>query len=282
MLEAVEDSLKTIKELPPLPLAARQILRALNSQDVVVTELVSAVELDPVVTARLIAIANSAFFQTTHPCTSTRDAVVRLGMLETKQLLMPIVLASFFDLRKCPHFHADEYWKQILLVAMGARKVVECAGNKIDEQFSQSAYTAGLFHNIGLLALVHLYPKEMNRVFRQIKDINTSYDEVKRMLGIDPAEASYILLSTWGVPEEIYVVARNINSADTASNNDYPALTALIRFMVAWYMQDFCPIEASAELQQIDITTRDLEKAQTLIKRDMPPLVKIASMLYFY
>ena len=85
------------------------------------------------VTARLIAIANSAYFQTTHPCTHVRDAIVRLGLQETKQLLLPIVLASFFDLRKCPNFRVDEYWtmgnSSCLLVAMGARKVTECAAN---------------------------------------------------------------------------------------------------------------------------------------------------------
>jgi HD-like signal output (HDOD) protein len=281
MHEAVEYSLRNIKELPPLPLSARQILRALNGHEVVITELVSAVELDPVVTARLIAIANSAYFQTTHPCTHVRDAIVRLGLQETKQLLLPIVLASFFDLRKCPNFRVDEYWKQILLVAMGARKVTECAANKIDETLSHSAYTAGLFHNIGLLALVHLFPREMNRVFRQNHDFNSNYDSVTAMIGIDPSEASYILLSSWGVPEVLFNVVRNIYS-------DYPVsgkcsdLTVLIKFMVFWYTQDFCPIQAPDELQRIGIQTQDLMKAQELIQRDLPSLVKIANMLYFY
>ena len=281
MLEAVKDSLRNIKELPPLPLAARQILRALNGHEVVITELVSAAELDPVVTARLIAIANSAYFQTTHPCTHVRDAIVRLGLQETKQLLLPIVLASFFDLRKCPHFKADEYWKQLLLVSMGARKVTECAGSKIDENIAQSAYTAGLFHNIGMLALVHLYPREMNRVFRQNKDFNKNGDAITTTLGIDPSEASYILLSSWGVPEEIYNVSKNICSDNPASGN-HSDLTALIKFMVSWYTQDFCQTQAPEELQKIGILTEDLAKAQELILRDMPPLVKIASMLYFY
>jgi len=282
MLEAVEDSLSSIKELPPLPLAARHILSALNGDEVVMSELVSAVELDPVVTARLIAIANSAYFQTTHPCTHVRDAIVRLGLQETKQLLLPIVFASFFDLRKCPHFHADEYWKQILLVAMGARKVAECAGNKLDETILHSAYTAGLLHNIGVLALVHIYPDEMDKLFTQVADIYSNNKPVTAALGINPSEASYILLSSWKVPDEISMVARYIYSDESEIDQKYHDLTTLIRFMISWYAQDFCDTEAPHALQKIGITTPDLTKAQVLIQRETPPLVKIANMLYFY
>ena len=282
MLETAEDSLRTIKELPPLPIAARHILRALGGDEVVIAELVSTVELEPIVTARLLAIANSAFFQTTHPCTSIRDAIVRLGLKETKQLLLPIVLASFFDLRKCPYFSVNEYWKQLLLVAMGVRHVVECAGNKITENILHSAYTAGLLHNIGLLALVHSYPKEMNQLFKQGIDINSNHELVTASLGISPSEAGYILLTSWGVPDEICMVARDAYHTNPGTGHPYPELTVLIRFLISWYAQDFCALETPEELLKIGITTPELMKAATLINRDMPPLIKIANMLNYY
>jgi len=282
MLEAVEKSLGRIKELPPLPLAARHILRALNGDDVVITDLVSAVELDPVVTARLISIANSALFHTTHPCTNIRDAIVRLGLQETKQLVLPIVLAAFFDLGRCPNFRVDEYWKEILLVAMGARKLCECAGDRVDETLLRSAYTAGLLHNIGVLALVHIYPEEMNQLFRQVTNIHCNNSAMAEKLGIDPCEASYIVLSSWKVPDEISQVARDMYRDENASRSSPADLTVLIRFIVNWYAEDFRGISIPYDLQGLGITSDHLMKAQTLIRRDMPPLVKIAGMLNYY
>ena len=282
MLEAVKQSLGSIKELPPLPLAARHILRALKGDEVVITELVNAVELDPVVTARLISIANSALFHTTHPCTNIRDAIVRLGLQETKQLLLPIVLSEFFDLRRCPNFRADEYWKEILLVAIGARKLCESAGGRLDEQIQRSAYSAGLLHNIGLLALVHIYPEEMNALFRQVTDIRCKHDLVADILGIDTSEASDLLLSSWELPDEITVVARDIYRDESELRSPPTHLTILIRFMVNWYVQDFRSIDVPYELQGLGIISEDLMKTQILIRRDMPPLVKIAGMLNYY
>ena len=52
--------------------------------------------------------------------------------------------------------------------------------------------------------------------------------------------------------------------------------------MISWYAQNFATVAVPYDLQGIGITVQDLTKAQAMIQRDMPPLVKIASMLYFY
>ena len=84
------------------------------------------------------------------------------------------------------------------------------------------------------------------------------------------------------VPEEISMVARNIYSSESETDHKYHNLILLIRFILSWYAQDFCEIETPTELQELGIETADLTRAQQLIQRDTPPLVKIASMLYFY
>ena len=244
----------------------------------IIPELVKAVELDPAITARLLAIANSAYYQTTHAYTHVKDAIVRLGIVEVKQLLLPIILASFFDTKKCPKFRADLYWKQALLVALGTRKIAECAGSKMPKDLVRSAYTAGLLHNIGYLALVHLFPDDMNSYFNMVIENETS----KAALKIDPGRAGYLLLSSWGVPEDICAVARDVDDRKVHRDISRAPLTTLVNFVITWYQLDFCALEATDALTAIKITTADITKAHSQLHDEIAMAEKLADMLHHY
>jgi len=54
--------IQKIKELPPLPVIARQLLAAINNDDTSIDEIAKVIQSDPILTSRILGLANSAFF----------------------------------------------------------------------------------------------------------------------------------------------------------------------------------------------------------------------------
>ena len=66
----------------------------------------------------------------------------------------------------------------------------------------EAAYTAGLIHNLGMLALVHAFPEQMERVLNQ-KNPDDSHRLLAQSIGIDYRTAGGWLAQRWGLPEEL-------------------------------------------------------------------------------
>jgi HD-like signal output (HDOD) protein len=65
-----------------------------------------------------------------------------------------------------------------------------------------AAYTAGLLHNIGILALVELYPEPMSKVFTE-PDGDAERVLMQSLLGVDGQQAGAVLGRRWGLPKPL-------------------------------------------------------------------------------
>ncbi len=225
-----------IETFPTLPYIAHEILRILNDQKSNIDEISGMVSKEPSLTARIVATANSAFYSGQRPIYSIDDAIVRLGLNRVKVLASSILLAESFDTSSCPSFKLDEYWYIAVQVSFCASKIVKILGSP-DQ--ADSAYLAGLLHNIGLLLLVHIFPDEMAQVFDAMgKDKNTPIsDHEISILGCDHYQSGRMLLSEWQLPEESIAVAEFYGSVDYAG--EYSDLVKVIAFCREWVISGF-------------------------------------------
>ncbi len=83
--------------LKPLPGSTAEVLRLLSDPTCAVPRLVHALERDTATSARLLQIANSAFFRPTSPCISTAHALVRLGNRTVGEIVLGIAALGMFD-----------------------------------------------------------------------------------------------------------------------------------------------------------------------------------------
>lgn len=94
--------IQKIKELPPLPVIAQQLLAALNSDEVSIDEIAKVIQSDPIVTSRILGLANSAFFGFRRSLYNLTEAIVTvLGLDLVRALGLAMVMGGVFDVRKC-------------------------------------------------------------------------------------------------------------------------------------------------------------------------------------
>lgn len=187
-----------VDRLPPFRLFA-DIIKAFSrpSGSWHCRELCDAIKQEPTIAARLIGVANSAYYHTSGQAVSTIErAIVKLGFHQTQAVLLRLVLNTRFDGSRCPAFSPQRYWLDAMMVA-------HCSSHVIADKHStrdwQRVFTIGLLHNIGLLLLVDQFPVVMNDVM----SARNKRSALRDRFGEDQYTLGARLLAHWGLPAEV-------------------------------------------------------------------------------
>lgn len=224
-----------LNELPAMSLVVHQFLDAIQDADVGIDHLAKIIEKDPALLARIIGVANSAYFSPPEPVTTAEDAIFKvLGVNTTKSLALGIILSGPFDASRCPDFALDEFWLESIFTATLAQSLAGLI--RLDEAPSPGeAYLAGLLHKIGVLALVHLYPGQMNTVIAGREQPCNPIELLQReqeTLQTDHAEVGAWLARKWHLPQVIVQVMENYLTP--RYRGSYWQLVHLVGFSSRW------------------------------------------------
>ena len=104
----------------------------------------------------MLGLAISAYFGVAEPISDMEQAVSRvLGVDTVRLLVLSMAVQRSFDSSKCPAFDAERFWLVSMATAECCKKIAA-----VDETFEDAdrdlAYSAGLCHNLGLMALTHI------------------------------------------------------------------------------------------------------------------------------
>ncbi len=225
--KTIRIEINKLKELPPLTGSTQDILIAVNNQDIPIADLCCVLEESPPLAARIVSLANSAYFGAPGTVNSIRHAIIKvLGLNIVKSLTLGILLSDELDVENCPSFSNERFWFTSVATANLSQKFCPLV-----EQASvvepSAAYTAGLLSNIGLLALVHKFPEAMDLVFREAKSTDRSLTYVlKDSYDLDQYDSGVWLAQRWNLPKLVKtVIAHHMNAS---YRGQYDAVTGLI------------------------------------------------------
>jgi len=176
---------------PMLPSVALEVMSLARQSDVDLAEVVKLLERDPVLAARLLALAQSAQYARRSPVMTLRQAAVRLGL----EALTQMVLQAALTLRI---FRPPGYaWlgrrlnRHSSAVAHVTRDLCRRASLAADHSF-----TVGLLHDIGLTACLGLATEQPSWSRLPFEALSPAVDAVH-------AHASGLIARSWGLPEPI-------------------------------------------------------------------------------
>lgn len=212
---AAQIQINRLKSLPALPEASVRILEAINDPDIPIEKLSDVLSLSPGLVARLLGLANSAYFGQTRPIKDLRTAIIHvLGMQLVKSLTVGIVLNVQLDTSQCKSFDTGSFWMHSLLTAMAAQKLQAQTGIN-SSAVSSTIYTGGLLLHIGLLAIVYLFPKAMDEVFAaKQKDYLELSQAIGSHLGLSHYQLGYLLLNKWQLPDVYQAILNHFEDAE--------------------------------------------------------------------
>jgi HD-like signal output (HDOD) protein len=159
-------------------------------------QVAAVIERDVAMTAKVLQLANSAFFGVGHDVTRVRDAVVYLGVETIKSLTLTAEAFGKLAPKGIKGFSIDEFQRHAMLVAQLT------AGILPDGRGQQEAVTAALLHDIGELVLIAdgrgrwaMLNAEAHRRQLPLHQIELELE------GVTHAATGAYLLSLWGLPD---------------------------------------------------------------------------------
>lgn len=136
-------------DVAPPPASAFDVLRMVDDPQFPVKKISGAVACEPAIAGAVLTLANSPLHRGAQKDETLHDAVARLGQAPMRLLLLEIALHTTRVKGRPFEQFSDMTWKHSLLAAQIARSIAEKA--QLD---SGHAYVAGLFHDVGVLAVL--------------------------------------------------------------------------------------------------------------------------------
>lgn len=195
-----------------------------DGQDAHTQALVQQIERDAVITARLLQLANSAYFQLPQAVSSVSQAVQHLGYVNVRSLVISIGLMSSFS--RLDAQLTKPFWYQSLHMAAAAQHWAALPEVQLD---SQLAHTLALLYPIGRLLMQQSLPGDMQALDQQVHPLSPHRPSLEQArLGFTCAEVSAELARRWHFPALFATVF-----AGKALVQPDVRLAALVR-MAAW------------------------------------------------
>ena len=150
-IQLFKDLLAGDLKLPSLPDVAQRIQQAFADNLVTAETVGVIIQSDPVITAKMIMVANSALYGGRAPIESLQQAIVRLGLENTRKLVMTYVVKDLFNSETSQmKTHMRAVWKHSQHVASLCRLLAD----RLDGFDVEQAQLAGLVHDIGEVAIL--------------------------------------------------------------------------------------------------------------------------------
>lgn len=185
--------------LPALPTVVTELLNSFDKPDLDVDTLARAITNDQSLAARALRIANSPFYGLAGRVTTIHDAIVILGFRAVRSLALSAAMVDSVGRVGAGPRNARNFWRHSVAVALLARGLARLVGEN-----PETAFTAGLLHDIGRVFLGACFPDhyEQVKLWQQHHDAPTCLAE-REVLGLTHGVAGGVLARKWGLPASI-------------------------------------------------------------------------------
>ncbi len=211
-------------EMPSVPLVLMKILQILDDKTSSAQELEKLILHDPSLSARILKLANSAFYCFPNQVKTISHAIVLLGLNLVKSLAIGVNIFDSFT--RGMHKEAaliNKLWMHSVGVAQLAQVIWARRNNRKESEF---AFLCGLLHDLGKVVFFKNDPVHYAEIFATEKgdsDLDIRAFEVD-YYGTDHAALGAELAKRWGLPPQLVVV---LQKHHTVIASDEPLVAAV-------------------------------------------------------
>lgn len=214
--EGMVTKLGSVDDLPTLPIIVQKILKATEDETTGSRELMAILANDQSLSAKVLRVANSAFYGLRYKITSVDNAISVVGFDEVKRIALTAFVARSFPSRQnIAQFPLPQFWIHSIATAHISRTL--CADLSREEQ--DMAFSSGLLHDIGKLILCQYLPKHFFLEIHYAQTLNYEmYDVEQSVIGVHHGETGSILTTIWDLPPVYTKVLQNHHLRDYKLN----------------------------------------------------------------
>ncbi|MBR7778709.1 HDOD domain-containing protein [Undibacterium rugosum] len=209
-----------LEELPSLPQVLSELIEAIDHDNVDQHCITMRIAQDQILTSKTLRLANSSFYGLSYRVNSLSDAVFILGFRSLRTLVTSAAIANLLHRFVLDRKDVDYFFEHSISVAIFAKLLAAhvCANQ-------EQAFTTGLIHDLGKLALVTKFPDEYAEVTHYQKEHACArYEAENAVLSTSHASIGAMLACKWRFPLEMQQAVSAHHDPITAETSELSIL----------------------------------------------------------
>jgi len=192
---------RSIIGLPTLPTVITQMIGLIDDPKTSASEVSQLISTDQALTAKILKLANSAFYGFSREIATVNHAVVVLGFETVKSLGLSVsVLERFAAGGAQTSFDRQKFWEHSIACGVAARLLAD----RLRYRVQGEAFAAGILHDIGKLILSQYFTEEFEQILSLTRDEGLYIGRAEKLvLGVTHTQIGLWLAEKWNLPDKL-------------------------------------------------------------------------------
>jgi putative nucleotidyltransferase with HDIG domain len=220
----LESIVEAVNDLPALPHVVVKIMDLTEDPNATAQQINDVLNQDQAMTAKVLRLANSAYYGFPRRISTVTDATIFLGFKTVRSIVMAASVSDLLSREVQGYALASgELWRHSQCVAIAARLIA-----KTSKFYTVDvAYTAALLHDIGKVILNSTMKQAYHEVVAIVESQNLPFTEAEdQILGFNHAVVGAKIAEKWNLPPELVeAIAYHHNPEQSKIN---PQLTSIV------------------------------------------------------
>jgi putative nucleotidyltransferase with HDIG domain len=224
MAVLLEEIVRRVNDLPVLPRVVARVLTLTGNPNSSIKELNDAICKDQALTVKVLRLSNSAYYSYHRRIATITDAIGILGFTAIRNLVLVTHTSTYFNKGlKGYRITKGDIFRHSVTCAMAARSIAKHARFPSPD----SAFTAGLLHDVGKVILDVYVGAAYDEIARQMQEEQQVFSTVEdAILGFTHAAVGGRVAERWNLPTELVEAIACHHTPLEASEN--PQLAAIV------------------------------------------------------
>jgi putative nucleotidyltransferase with HDIG domain len=209
--------------IPPLPNAVQRVMTMLRDPRIQLTKVGEVVALDQGFAGKVLRMANSAYFGLPRRVCNVTEALVLLGFANVRNVLISASVGNILSGGLVSYgLRAGSLWEH----SVGTAYVCQILSRKADTRVYSMAFSTGLLHDVGKVAIDRALGDEGRHCLRALIGSNGQAFAEIETVGTTHAAIGGEICRKWGLPEKIVDAVAKHDKPDSCSESGLASIVA--------------------------------------------------------
>ncbi len=224
--EQITAAIENLQDLPTLPQVGQKVVALSQDPKTSYRDLKTVILPDPPLAAKVMMMANSAFFHRRNKAKTLEEAIFTIGLNNLVTICTSVGILDVFSKWGGAKMDRRQLWRHSLATAFLAKSLeLRKVLNKPD---GPDIFLAGLLHDIGWIVFDKIVPQKVLTAIKAKENADRwSLELEKEYIGMDHAEAGALFLKKWKIPPAIVEIVANHHVPE--DSQQYSAQTGVVR-----------------------------------------------------
>ncbi|MEE4364464.1 MAG: HDOD domain-containing protein [Desulfotignum sp.] len=226
----VISKLNRVESLTTIPSVALQLYNLTMDPDTEIEDIKKIIEVDQVLTLKILKLVNSAFYGLARKVSSVKEAAIILGRDEIMNLAFGLSLSKAFTVSNLDGlFDSKNLWHHSIETALVGQYMCQNK-NKFSDQ---GIFTACILHDFGKIFLIDHFPEEYGQIIKWSNQTGMPVHEFEEeVFGYNHGVVGGLIVKKWNLPESlVHAISFHHLPSSSASHARLAAITGLADYL---------------------------------------------------